>query len=139
MRSCVDGKVLGTRCPANRQAMERFGEIDSSVDSPCINVCRLDESGVCTGCGRLLSEIADWSRMTNQKKRQVCEQAANRRKQKHRHPPIPEALAENTPRSSADPSGLARLSTAHDVHPLKPSRARGQFRPIVTSLGRSGT
>jgi hypothetical protein len=71
--------------------MERFGPIASSVDSPCINVCRLDESGVCMGCGRLLSEIADWSRMTNQQKREVCEQAANRLRRKHRQPPIPEA------------------------------------------------
>jgi predicted Fe-S protein YdhL (DUF1289 family) len=137
--------------------MERFGAIGSSVDSPCINVCRLDESGVCTGCGRLLSEIADWSRMTNQKKREVCEQATNRLRRKHRQPPIPEALATNSQvpkvsylemlgisrilvtESEADPTRLARVSTPHLVHLLKSSCAKGHSRPIVASLGRSGT
>jgi predicted Fe-S protein YdhL (DUF1289 family) len=137
--------------------MERFGAIGSSVDSPCINVCRLDESGVCTGCGRLLSEIAEWSRMTNQKKREVCERAANRLRRKQRQPPIPAALATNfqVPKvsypevlgisrilvtgSAADPSRLARFSTVRAAHLLKPCRARGHSRPIVASLERSGT
>lgn len=32
--------------------------------SPCINICSLDERGVCRGCHRTLAEIAGWARMS---------------------------------------------------------------------------
>jgi uncharacterized protein len=32
--------------------------------SPCINVCVLDATRRCTGCGRTLEEIAGWARMS---------------------------------------------------------------------------
>jgi uncharacterized protein len=32
--------------------------------SPCLNICSLDERGICRGCFRTLAEIADWTRMT---------------------------------------------------------------------------
>jgi len=32
--------------------------------SPCLNICSLDERGVCRGCFRTLAEIADWTRMS---------------------------------------------------------------------------
>ena len=32
--------------------------------SPCLNICSLDECGVCRGCFRSLAEIAEWTRMT---------------------------------------------------------------------------
>jgi predicted Fe-S protein YdhL (DUF1289 family) len=32
--------------------------------SPCLNICSLDERGVCRGCYRTLAEIAEWTRMT---------------------------------------------------------------------------
>jgi len=31
--------------------------------SPCVNICSLDEWGVCRGCFRTLDEIAAWTRM----------------------------------------------------------------------------
>jgi hypothetical protein len=31
--------------------------------SPCLNICSLDEQGVCRGCFRTLAEIAEWTRM----------------------------------------------------------------------------
>jgi uncharacterized protein len=46
--------------------------------SPCIKVCRLDAANMCIGCGRLLSEIAAWSRMSHEQQRAVCEAAAQR-------------------------------------------------------------
>jgi len=46
--------------------------------SPCINVCRLDPANMCVGCGRLLSEIAAWSRMSPEQQRTACELAAQR-------------------------------------------------------------
>ncbi|WP_236614792.1 DUF1289 domain-containing protein [Sphingobium baderi] len=39
------------------------------IESPCIKVCLLDETGrTCTGCGRTLEEIARWSRMTDRER-----------------------------------------------------------------------
>ena len=32
--------------------------------SPCLNICSLDERGICRGCFRSLEEIAGWMRMT---------------------------------------------------------------------------
>jgi predicted Fe-S protein YdhL (DUF1289 family) len=37
---------------------------DTPCRSPCINICTLDEHGVCQGCYRTLQEIASWSQMT---------------------------------------------------------------------------
>lgn len=32
-----------------------------TIESPCIKVCAIDpRSGLCTGCGRTLDEIARW-------------------------------------------------------------------------------
>lgn len=51
----------------------------SSVPSPCIKVCTLDPRGVCGGCGRTLSEIAEWSRLSAEQQREVCRRAQERR------------------------------------------------------------
>jgi predicted Fe-S protein YdhL (DUF1289 family) len=50
----------------------------TNASSPCINVCQLDKSGMCIGCGRLLEEIAAWSRMTPARQVEVRQQAARR-------------------------------------------------------------
>lgn len=40
--------------------------------SPCTGVCRIEPaSGLCTGCKRTLTEIADWPMLTNTEKRAV--------------------------------------------------------------------
>ena len=42
------------------------------IESPCINVCRLDETGAaCIGCRRTLTEIATWSGLTEKAKIEV--------------------------------------------------------------------
>jgi predicted Fe-S protein YdhL (DUF1289 family) len=42
------------------------------LETPCVNVCLLDsESGLCTGCGRTLEEIATWSSMSDAERRAV--------------------------------------------------------------------
>lgn len=51
----------------------------SSVASPCTKVCTLDANGVCLGCGRSLTEIASWSRMSPDEQREVCRRAQERR------------------------------------------------------------
>jgi len=50
-----------------------------TVESPCIGVCKLDAQSVCTGCGRLLSEIAEWSQASDARKRVVITLATQRR------------------------------------------------------------
>ena len=48
------------------------GNFDGVVESPCINICKVDiERDVCIGCGRTLEEIAHWLEMTDADKEQV--------------------------------------------------------------------
>lgn len=61
-----------------------------TVESPCIGVCKLDSQSICTGCGRLLGEIAEWSQASDSRKRIVIELATQRRA----------AMATTTPRPS---------------------------------------
>ncbi|MBU6298126.1 MAG: DUF1289 domain-containing protein [Alphaproteobacteria bacterium] len=36
------------------------------MESPCVKICTMDaRSGLCTGCGRTLDEIARWASMTD--------------------------------------------------------------------------
>lgn len=40
--------------------------IPRSIATPCVQVCIVDgDSSLCLGCYRTLSEIADWSRLTD--------------------------------------------------------------------------
>lgn len=42
----------------------------TSVASPCINVCQINEaSGYCQGCYRTLDEIAEWWDMSPEQQR----------------------------------------------------------------------
>jgi len=42
------------------------------LETPCINVCLLDErSGLCVGCGRSADEIARWVEMTPAERRAI--------------------------------------------------------------------
>jgi predicted Fe-S protein YdhL (DUF1289 family) len=54
--------------------------MNSQVPSPCTGICRLDEDKVCSGCGRLLSEIAAWTSATEAERREICRLAALRMK-----------------------------------------------------------
>jgi len=47
-------------------------EQEEEVASPCVNICRMDETnGYCEGCRRSLEEIAFWSQYTASEKRAV--------------------------------------------------------------------
>ena len=42
------------------------------IETPCVKICTLDaSSGLCTGCGRTVDEIARWSAMTPGERRRV--------------------------------------------------------------------
>jgi len=47
--------------------------------SPCISVCRMNDTGdFCEGCMRTLEEIAAWGRMADTEKRAVWREIAQR-------------------------------------------------------------
>ena len=51
------------------------------IESPCIRVCTLDESGrTCLGCFRTLDEIGLWSQLTDNARRLVIEQCGFRKR-----------------------------------------------------------
>jgi uncharacterized protein len=53
--------------------------IDVAVASPCVDICRLDAKGVCVGCRRTLEEIAEWSRASEARRREILRNVAARR------------------------------------------------------------
>lgn len=58
----------------------RVRSFDTSVPSPCIAVCQIDDAtGCCIGCFRDIDEIRDWPIMTAEEKRQVLARVAARR------------------------------------------------------------
>jgi predicted Fe-S protein YdhL (DUF1289 family) len=58
----------------------------SAIESPCIRVCSIEhDTGLCTGCGRTLAEIAGWIGMSAGERRAIMAMlparlAANRRR-----------------------------------------------------------
>jgi predicted Fe-S protein YdhL (DUF1289 family) len=50
----------------------------AGVASPCIDVCRLDAQGLCVGCLRTLDEIAEWSRASEARRREILRALAQR-------------------------------------------------------------
>ncbi len=66
------------------------GGADAGVQSPCINVCRMnDATGWCEGCHRSLDEIAFWSVLDEADKQAVWALLPARRVQM----PTPQAEA----------------------------------------------
>jgi len=54
----------------------------TTVPSPCINWCDINpENGFCRGCYRTLSEIADWSELSNSDKLEIWETLETRKPQ----------------------------------------------------------
>ena len=72
---------------ARRRAMRRAArratrgqEIDTSIPSPCISVCQIEnESGECLGCRRTIEEIRDWIIMTAAEKTAVLAKIPERK------------------------------------------------------------
>jgi predicted Fe-S protein YdhL (DUF1289 family) len=54
---------------------------DKPVPSPCISVCVLDMSDVCTGCFRTASEITQWTQYSNDERRLCNARALEREKE----------------------------------------------------------
>jgi predicted Fe-S protein YdhL (DUF1289 family) len=53
------------------------------IETPCIKVCTLDsKSLLCTGCGRLLEEIARWGSMSDTERAAIMRELPERMKSK---------------------------------------------------------
>lgn len=64
---------------------------DTKIDTPCIQVCSMDESrGMCIGCGRTRAEIARWGVITPAERRAIMSQLADRLDDVAR--PMPQAI-----------------------------------------------
>jgi uncharacterized protein len=57
------------------------------VDSPCTKVCTIDPaSGLCIGCGRTLSEIAQWLALSASDRRRIMAELPARKARRDRKP-----------------------------------------------------
>ena len=75
MSTAEDGRGERRRRRRARRAMP-----DTSVPSPCIAVCQVDDaSDLCIGCFRHIDEIRDWPILTAPEKQAVLERCARRR------------------------------------------------------------
>jgi len=53
--------------------------VRDEIDSPCTQICVIHPKvGICAGCYRSLQEIADWSRMTPDLRRQLMAELPER-------------------------------------------------------------
>ena len=58
----------------------RRREFDTSVPSPCITVCQVDDAtGCCIGCYRSIDEIREWPILSADEKRAVLARIAERK------------------------------------------------------------
>lgn len=58
-----------------------FSNVSPAVPSPCISLCRLDEHKVCLGCFRHVEDIREWRSADDQRRRQIRQDAEQRRQQ----------------------------------------------------------
>jgi predicted Fe-S protein YdhL (DUF1289 family) len=54
--------------------------MNMNAPSPCTGVCKLDGTGLCTGCFRSKDEIACWMQMNDREKSSVIAALDGRRK-----------------------------------------------------------
>ena len=56
-------EILNERAPV--------ADSDGPVLSPCIRICRIDSTQVCTGCYRTIDEIQEWGGSSPERKRAI--------------------------------------------------------------------
>jgi predicted Fe-S protein YdhL (DUF1289 family) len=49
------------------------------VESPCIDLCTLDDDDICVGCFRSIDEICAWAGAADEQRRVILQAAAGRR------------------------------------------------------------
>jgi predicted Fe-S protein YdhL (DUF1289 family) len=71
-------RARARRRPGGRTRPRR--EFDTSVPSPCITVCQVDDAtGCCIGCYRSIDEIREWPILSADEKRTVLARIAERK------------------------------------------------------------
>jgi predicted Fe-S protein YdhL (DUF1289 family) len=51
----------------------------AAIESPCEKICVIDHaSGLCTGCGRTLNEIASWTAYSSAERRRIMDELPER-------------------------------------------------------------
>jgi len=64
----------------SRARAGRRPQFDTSVPSPCITVCQVDDAtGCCIGCFRSIDEIREWPILSADEKRAVLARIAERK------------------------------------------------------------
>ncbi|WP_188981254.1 DUF1289 domain-containing protein [Pseudomonas matsuisoli] len=58
--------------------MTGLTEEERPVASPCVHICALEDDDTCSGCQRSITEITDWSRMTNAERRETLQRCHDR-------------------------------------------------------------
>ena len=51
----------------------------TAIDTPCVNICVIEEDGLCVGCARTLDEIAGWGTMSAEQRRELMSMLRKRR------------------------------------------------------------
>lgn len=75
----------------------------SAVESPCINVCRMNpRTRLCDGCARTLREIGSWGQLTREERQAVMAQLPARQTAVNAELPARQAAVEQTGTSVSD-------------------------------------
>ena len=69
-----------SRTKKRRRARRGPALIDTTVESPCLSVCRFDGEPYCVGCFRNADEIREWMIMTREQKLQVLSRLPERKR-----------------------------------------------------------
>ncbi len=51
----------------------------NTIQSPCIDVCEMNQQGLCSGCLRTRNEIALWGSLTPEQRQQIMDSLLLRR------------------------------------------------------------
>ena len=51
----------------------------AAIETPCINICVIDNDGLCVGCARTLDEIARWGLLSADQRHEVMTSLSGRR------------------------------------------------------------
>ena len=62
-----------------------MNEARSSVQSPCVRNCCLDDDLICLGCYRSFEEIKEWGLVDDQRRRTILQNAKERQKAYQAH------------------------------------------------------
>jgi predicted Fe-S protein YdhL (DUF1289 family) len=48
------------------------------MESPCVNLCRINENNFCKGCKRSLEEIVAWANLTTERRIHIMRELKHR-------------------------------------------------------------